>query len=134
MSEARANATENNSAEILVEHLRLFENFVTINIFHTCFKKALCRNEGNEAKGSIARLARLDAWIATVVTYPTERKTHGDKGQTMYSIKYAFYVTAAIRQIVGRVGPFLKAWEPGAKYVAPAQFTSDSVAQKNKHY
>lgn len=107
--ETRAALLWNESAEHLEERLPLFGHNVGLDVRCTFLENSPSSDEDDRVKKSIAQLALHDAWIATVVTCLTERRRQGGHQQKIYTDTNAFYTTPAIRQLVRRVGLFLKA-------------------------
>lgn len=104
--ETRPEVTDNKSAELLAEQLELLRHDVASDVYNTFLGFTSCSDEGDRVECSIAQLAHLDAWNSTVVICLLERKKLEGHRQKRYADTYAFYVTAVIRLLVGRVGFF----------------------------
>lgn len=127
-----AETVGNDSAELLQERLGLFGRDVALDVHYKFLDYSQCSDEGDRVRGSIAQLAQFDAWITFVIISLTEQERRGDHRQRMYVDTDASYVAATIRQLVGRVGLFLKSCEQGMLYFAPARFNDDCVVQRKR--
>lgn len=75
LSRTCAKATCNVSAEHSEKRLRLFRHDIALDFYCMFSGYTPWSNECDSVEGSIAQLARLDAWISTVMTYLTERES-----------------------------------------------------------
>lgn len=108
LSEKHSEATDNVSAKRLEERLQWVGHNTVLDIYYTFINFSLCRDERNGVEGNIAQLAFLDSLIATVVACRAKLERRGGHRKKMYADTYFSYVTAAFKQLVGRVGAFLE--------------------------
>lgn len=86
-----------------------------MDVYYTFLDYTPCRDDGHRVPGNIVELDRLGAYIATLVTCLKEREIRRGHRRDIYTNTYASYPTAAIRQLAGPVGLFLKIG-PGKLY------------------
>lgn len=86
-----------------VEWLQLFRNVISLHVPHV-FVAFMPRRGGkgvqNALNGSIVRLARLNAWMATIVTSLTERHEGGHRPK-LYEDTYRRTVRGPMNQLIG---------------------------------
>lgn len=85
MSFTCAEAVENHLAKILEERLLLFGYAVAWGVYYTFLDYTLYSNRADKKECSILQLARVDAWISTMVLCLPEQEWRGGRRQKMYA-------------------------------------------------
>lgn len=98
----------------------------SMEVFETFLDYEPSIDEGNKVKGSISQLARPDAFVATIVSCLTQRKTWGLR-QKLSSDTYAISVKQPINQPLGRVPSFFNVWEPKELQIPTSVSHNDKV-------
>lgn len=78
------------------EHLCLFENSISVDIFYTFLDYGLLNGNDDTMAGSIILLARLEAWVATVQACLEQSKTFDEHRQKLYGDTFTSPVIEAI--------------------------------------
>lgn len=130
-SEIRLDATNDTSAELWKEHHCVSGQNTSLDLYYLFTDCTLCSNDVDRVKSKIWQLARLDAWIATVVICLGEHERQGSRRQKIYADSWASYANSVVRQLLERAGSFIMAWEADKQYKTPFQYNSDCIVQRN---
>lgn len=80
-----------------MERLHLFDNDAAVDVYNKFFDYKQSVSDGTAVERGVARLARLDEVIATVLTCLKKRERQGGRRQKLYADTYTSYVNMAIQ-------------------------------------
>jgi len=93
------------------ETLPLFADNHAVGTYHL-FVGFRPKDDDDVCTTSIISLARLDAWINTVIEHLDSSEGRGGKRQKLYSDSFGKMLELATSQLVGTVRRFVEKWEP----------------------
>lgn len=115
---------DNHSESSLV----LFRDKRAVQTYHTFLGYAPNRT-GMVVETSILNLARLDAWVCTVVTLVSVREERGGRRQKLYSDTFHNMLMTSASQLVGTLRAYVEYWHPEELQIPPE---ADSLETREK--
>lgn len=103
-------AAADTGADDVGETLALFRNETAKQVFKEFLGYDPKREDGSYVHGTIMSIARLDAWVATVVLCLVEREKRGGQRQKEYADTFGRMLETATKQVIGNIGEFVKHW------------------------